>query len=488
MPSRSSGRRMPVRIGTRPAGGVRSVETSRSAYRTWPERARDRGGRHQQDVRGAPRRLRLERPALLHAEPVLLVHDGEREVGERHLLLEQRVRPDHDRRLSRRERLGRVPPALAGQRAGQERGRQAEVLEQRGQRRVVLAREEVRRGEQGRLPPVERGGREGPRRDGRLARPDVALDEAEHRDRAGEVVADLVDRRRLVAGERRRLAELPRERGLERRPDPPVGRGVDRDGQRACPSAGAPPRDHPQLEREQLVEREAPERGVAGLERGRVVGVLERLADRRHVLRRPDRLRQVFRVVVAGAVERDAHRRPEAVRGQAAGEPVDGHDPADVEQVRGVGRLELGSLEHQVAVAVLDLARDQELVAGLDAALDVAAPEPGRDREAGAVGEAGRRDLHAPPPRLLDRDVDHADLGRGHRAVVEVAERRRASAARAGRRTGAGGGTGGRGPCRRPAAGRRAAGPRPAGCPTGRPGDARSSARVAGRRRGGLAA
>ena len=332
------------------------------------------------------------------------------------------MRPDHDRRLPRGERLRRVPPALAGQRAGEQRGRQAEVLEQRGQRRVVLAREEVRRGEQGRLPAGEGGGREGPRRDGRLARADVALDEAEHRDGSGEVVADLVDRRRLVAGERRRLAELPGQRGLERRPDPPVGRGVDRDGQRACPSAGAPARDHPQLERQQLVEREAPQRGVAGLERGRVVGVLERLADRRHVLRGPDRVRQVFRVVMPGPVERDAHRRPEAVRGQAAGEPVHRHDAADVEQVGGVGRLELGSLEHQVAVAVLDLARDQELVAGLDAALDVAPPEPGGDREAGAVGEPGRRDLHAPPPRLLDRDVDHADLRRGHAAVVEVAD------------------------------------------------------------------
>ena len=163
------------------------------------ERARDRRRRHQQDVRRAARRLRLERAALLHAEPVLLVDDGQREVGERHLLLEQRVRPDHDRRLPRRDRLGRVPPALAGQRAGQQRDRQAEVLEQRGQRRVVLAGEEVRRREQGRLPPGERGGGERPRRDRRLARADVALDEAEHRDGPGEVVADLVDRRPLVA-------------------------------------------------------------------------------------------------------------------------------------------------------------------------------------------------------------------------------------------------------------------------------------------------
>ena len=331
------------------------------------------------------------------------------------------MRPDHYGGLSRRQRLGRVAPALAGQRAGEERRRQAEVLEQRGQRRVVLAREQVRRGEQRGLPPVEGRRREGPRRHGRLARADVALDEPEHRHRAGEVVPDLVDRRRLVAGQRRGLTELPGERGLERGPDPAVGRGVDRDGQRLRPPARTPPSDHPQLQREQLVEREAPQRGVAGLERGRVVGVLERLADRRHVLRDPDRVRQVLRVVMAGTVERDAHRRPQAVGRQAAGQPVDGDDAADVEEVRGVGRLELGTLEHQVAVAVLDLARDQELVARADAAFDVAAPEPGGDGEAGAVREPGRRDLHAPPPRLLDRDVDDANLRRGHRTVIEVA-------------------------------------------------------------------
>ena len=32
---------------------------------------------------------------LVQAEPVLLVDDGERQVGERHALLDQRVRADH---------------------------------------------------------------------------------------------------------------------------------------------------------------------------------------------------------------------------------------------------------------------------------------------------------------------------------------------------------------------------------------------------------
>ena len=53
---------------------------------------------------------------------------------------------------------------------------------------------------------------------------------------------------------------------------------------RVRPSPRPPARDHAQLEGEQLVEREAAERGVARLERRRVVGVLERLRDGRQVL------------------------------------------------------------------------------------------------------------------------------------------------------------------------------------------------------------
>ena len=220
------------------------------------ERARDRGRRHQQDVRRAAGRLGLERPALLHAEPVLLVHDGQREVGERHLVLEQRVRPDHDRRLPRRDRLGRVPPPLARQRAGQQRDRQAEVLEQRRERRVVLAREEVGRREHRRLAPGERRGGERPGGDRGLARPDVALDQAEHRDGTGEVRRGLVDRGPLVGGERHRLgracarATPPAPSGCARRWRRPPGSracapGRVPGGARPCPAAARAARRAP---------------------------------------------------------------------------------------------------------------------------------------------------------------------------------------------------------------------------------------------------
>ena len=59
-------------------------------------RARDRRRGHHQHVRPGSRGLLAERVALLDAEPVLLVDDHQAEVGELHLLLEQRVRADED--------------------------------------------------------------------------------------------------------------------------------------------------------------------------------------------------------------------------------------------------------------------------------------------------------------------------------------------------------------------------------------------------------
>src|ERR1039457_4957767 len=59
------------------------------------ERARDRRRRHVQHVRRAV--LGKRRP-LLDAEPVLLVDDGHRKIGELDVALDQRVRPDRDLR------------------------------------------------------------------------------------------------------------------------------------------------------------------------------------------------------------------------------------------------------------------------------------------------------------------------------------------------------------------------------------------------------
>ena len=79
----------------------------------------------------------------------------------------------------------------------------------------------------------------------------------------------------------REMARLEGRRGSGRRPP-----RDDRDRRRVRAAARPPPPDHAQLEREQLVEGEPAQRGVARLERRRVVGVLERLGDRRAAPRR----------------------------------------------------------------------------------------------------------------------------------------------------------------------------------------------------------
>ena len=62
--------------------------------------------------------LRLQRQALVHAEAVLLVDDGEGEVAEHDVRLEQRVRADEDVDLAGGETLEQVVA-----RAGPSRGR-----------------------------------------------------------------------------------------------------------------------------------------------------------------------------------------------------------------------------------------------------------------------------------------------------------------------------------------------------------------------------
>ena len=116
---------------TRPAGAACEGRDVEVRVQHLAQRARDRGRGHQQDVGGAAARLVLEGPALLHAEPVLLVHDGEREVVERDGILEERVRPHDDLRLPGADRLDGLAPRLRRQRAREQDDADAQVLEER---------------------------------------------------------------------------------------------------------------------------------------------------------------------------------------------------------------------------------------------------------------------------------------------------------------------------------------------------------------------
>ena len=144
-----------------------------------------------------------ERGALLDAEAVLLVDDDQAEVGELHLLLEQRVGADHDPGLAAggvEQRLGALG---RGHRAGEQRdpGRLVgaaehaalgEVAEHRGDRAVVLLGEHLGRREQRRLAAGVDDPQHRPQRDDRLAGADLALEQPVHRVRPGEVVEDLL--------------------------------------------------------------------------------------------------------------------------------------------------------------------------------------------------------------------------------------------------------------------------------------------------------
>ena len=281
----------------------------------------------------------------------------------------------------------------------------------------MLSGEEVGRGQEGPLPAGERHGREGPRRYRGLARADVALEEPEHRDGSREVVADRGDRGRLIRGEVDLVPHLPAEPGGDRVPDRHLGRVVDDHGPAALPHPRPAPADHAELQRQKLVEGEPAKGGVAALERGRVVRLLERLADEAEPELASNVSREVLRVGACRSIERRADGAPERRDTEAGREPVDRHDPPGVEEGRAIVRLELGVVERHPGPEAAQLAAHDDRVAGLEATLDEAAPEPGRIDGAGRILQAGDRPLDAPPERCLDSQLGDPYAGRDRLAV-----------------------------------------------------------------------
>ena len=238
-------------------------------------------------------------------------------------------------------------------------------------------------------------------------------------------IADDLVRRQLD-----RLADPRPDGGDDGRTDRAVRIWLERDLGGRVANALASPGDHAQLEREQLVEREAPQGRIPPRERRREMGLLDRPRDRHEPLVGDDLRRQVFGVGVAGLVERLADGRPKADRRQAGGQRVDRHDPAGVEQL-GLARLtgehlELGVVEGQPAPEVLDLAGHDDLGSDVEAAFDEPAAEPGRIDRPGLVLEPGDRPLCPPAEPRLDANVADSCPRRHDLAVGrpdEVAER-----------------------------------------------------------------
>jgi hypothetical protein len=164
------------------------------------QRTRDgRRGEHQHIDRLA---LAREREALVHAEAMLLVDDGEREIAERDFLLEQRVGADQQVELSGfepRQDVGSRRTALA---AGEDRDAQAGRLGERRDGFEMLARQDFRRRHEGSLPASLDHRRGGEQCHDGLAGADIALQQAQHALRFREVAVDLFDCARLRRRER----------------------------------------------------------------------------------------------------------------------------------------------------------------------------------------------------------------------------------------------------------------------------------------------
>ncbi len=166
------------------------------------EGARNRRRGHHQDVRTSVVTLE-QRHALTHTEPVLLVDHHQPEGTVPNRVLDQGVRADHDRGLSR----GHRPQRLASLRGTQATRQELDLHVERGQERLDAARvlfgEDLGRRHQHRLRPSLDGQGHGEGRHRGLPRADVALEKAVHAPLRLHVGVDLAKRPRLGLRERK---------------------------------------------------------------------------------------------------------------------------------------------------------------------------------------------------------------------------------------------------------------------------------------------
>ena len=142
------------------------------------ERARYRCRRHHQQVRRTT--LAAEGEALVHAEAVLLIHHGQRQIGKGHIILKQRVgaHGNVDGAIGQTGEHGGALGRFGA--AGQHGAAHARRIAQRFQPLKMLAGENIGGGHQRGLPPgLDRAGHR-QQSDNGLARADIALQQAQH--------------------------------------------------------------------------------------------------------------------------------------------------------------------------------------------------------------------------------------------------------------------------------------------------------------------
>src|SRR5579863_4806373 len=82
---------------------------------------------------------------LQHAEAMLLVYDDQAEVGEFHFFLEQRMRADHELRVTLRDVSPHFTLAVRFERAGEENNAVACVFKNSARGKIVLLRQNFSR-------------------------------------------------------------------------------------------------------------------------------------------------------------------------------------------------------------------------------------------------------------------------------------------------------------------------------------------------------
>ena len=137
---------------------------------------------------------------VLHPETLLLVDDEQAHVLELHVVGEQAVRADHDVDLARPQPGHHGVLLGAREEARDDLHPDRVAGEALAEGLPVLVREQGGRGEDRHLLAVLHGLERGPQRDLGLAEPDVAADEAVHRDGRLHVLLDLLDRARADRG------------------------------------------------------------------------------------------------------------------------------------------------------------------------------------------------------------------------------------------------------------------------------------------------
>ena len=365
------------------------------------QRAGDRRRGHVQDV-GAP--SLGERGPLLDAEAMLLVDDRDGEVGELHFSLDERVRPHGDADVARGDELMGGPPLARREARGEQGDADAELSAERLDRQEVLLRERLRRRHQRSLAPSLDRPQQRVERDRRLPGADVPLEQPLHRRREGEVGVDLHDRRVLRSREReRQRAAVPGDELRRRR-------------ERLCDEHLALGRAPPQreLQREELVEREAAAGALRLVLRARAVESHDRVRAERQRLGRADCRRQRL-AGVPGERERRVGDRAQGLLRQIRRRRVDGREVGRLDRLADVVGRDLEPVPAR-------LAAEPEPRPRHELRLEPGLVEPRRTDVAGCVRDMGREDVEATAPPGRRAAHGHVE----HRLVVTEKLRDRA--------------------------------------------------------------